>query len=176
MKGRKISLFHIFLLRTPFHSRIFRKKSHQRREQFQHTAPQTPEKTALFFRNAGTPRERLFEIRTDVRETAGTVHPYPALKVKIETAVIEIDAAHGGTAVIAEEGLGVQESGRELVNLHAVRNEIGVIGTGILINHLLVRDPGRNDADIHTADFSFGRIARIPALCSGRKCTDFPCR
>ena len=46
----------------------------------------------------------------------------PALEVEVEAAVVHVDAAHYGGAVIADVALGVEEAGAELVDAHPARS------------------------------------------------------
>ena len=66
-----------------------------------------------------------------------------------EAAVIHVDAAHHGGAVIADVALGVEETGRELVDAHPRPEQRHIIGAGQPEDELLVRDARKHQPDVH---------------------------
>ena len=79
----------------------------------------------------GALRSRLGKVfRLHVRDGGRITHPYAALKVEIQTAVIEIDRSNHGAAVIGDERFGVHHAGGVLIDLHTRENERFVVGAG----------------------------------------------
>ena len=73
-------------------------KSHQRSQQPQHLLKQAKQHTAPAVRRADllADFQRVQEVRFELGHCAVFVHPYAALEMQIQAAVIQIDAAHRG--------------------------------------------------------------------------------
>ena len=66
-----------------------------------------------------------------------------------EAAVIHVDAAHHGGAVVADVALGVEEAGRELVDANPRPEQRHIIGAGQPEDQLLIRDARQHQPDVH---------------------------
>ena len=73
----------------------------------------------------------------------------PALEVEVEAAVVHVDAAHYGGAVVADVALGVEEAGAELVDAHPGPQQGQIVRPGEPVDQLLVRDAGQHQPDVH---------------------------
>lgn len=74
--------------------------------------------------------------------------------MEVEAAVVEIDGADGRDPVIGDEDLGVDETGRVLVDAHALLCQDFVEGARHAKDGLFVRDAGGDDADVDVASGS----------------------
>ena len=94
---------------------------------------------------------RLETIIPDLRDTGHIAHPHGALEMVVQAAVVQIDGAHHGFSVVADEDLAVYEAGAVLVELHTGAKQRGVMRLGQRIGHFLVRDAGQDQTHIHAA-------------------------
>src|SRR5699024_1067036 len=72
-----------------------------------------------------------------------------ALVVVAQAPVVQVDAAHHGGGIVADEDLGVDEAGGVLVDLHPLLDELPVVAVGQGEGGLLVRDAGNDDPHVH---------------------------
>ena len=75
--------------------------------------------------------------------------PHAVFKLKVEAAIVQVAAAHGGIQIVCHHGLAVQKARGELVDPGPGRQQSGVVGAGDRKDHLLVRDVGGHDAHVH---------------------------
>ena len=78
-------------------------------------------------------------IRHNVLDAWTVIEIHRVLKVQVQAAVIEIDRANDGLAVVADEHLCVHEAGRVLVNFHPGVEQLAIVPLGKGEGELLVR-------------------------------------
>ena len=91
------------------------------------------------------------KIRHDVLDTRAVIEIHRVLKVQVQTAVIEVDRADDGLAVVADEHLRVHEAGRILIDLHPGVEQLAVVSLGEGEGELLVRHVRQNELHVHAA-------------------------
>ena len=69
--------------------------------------------------------------------------------MQVQTAVIQVDGAHCSGLVVGHKLLGVDETGRVLVDLHAARGQPRIVAAGDRKDQLFIRDARRDDPHIH---------------------------
>ena len=91
------------------------------------------------------------KIRHDVLDTRAVIEIHRVLKVQVQTAVIKVDRADDGLAVVADEHLRVHEAGRILIDLHPGVEQLAVMPLGEGEGELLVRHVRQNELHVHAA-------------------------
>ena len=71
--------------------------------------------------------------------------------MQVKGAVVQVDRADRGDVVIGDKDFAMVEARCILVDLHAAFDQLAVIGTGDLVDHLLVGNTRSDDADIDAA-------------------------
>ena len=91
------------------------------------------------------------KIPADIRNGAYPVQQHRIFKVQIEAAEIQVDGSHHGGEIIGEHLLGMEKTRAVFEDAHAGAHQLGIIGSGELVNQLFIRNSGRDDAHIHAA-------------------------
>ena len=87
----------------------------------------------------------------DVRDARTVIEIHRILKMQVQAAVIEVDRADDGLAVVADEHLRVHEAGRVLVDLDAGVEQLAVVPLGQREGELFIRHVRQNELHIHAA-------------------------
>ena len=91
----------------------------------------------------------MFEVLFELSDRLGLIHEHAILVMEQKGAVVEVDRPHHADCVVGEEALGVDESRRIFIDLHAALDERHIVGTGERKRDLLVGNEGRDDAHVH---------------------------
>ena len=96
--------------------------SHQRRKDPENAPIELEQNVEVLEAAQGdglTHLQGFLEVPADVLDTGGLAQPDTVFKVEEQAAVVQIDGAHGGKAVIHHKVFGVNKAGGVLINLDA---------------------------------------------------------
>ena len=125
---------------------------HQRGQRFQDDSAQPAGEAALPDALPGhhaALAPRVLEILLDLGDAGDVPQIGRALKVVVEAAVVQVDGAHHRLGVVADEDLGVHESGGVLPDLDPGVQKRRVMGEGEGIREGFVRDARQDQPHVH---------------------------
>lgn len=101
----------------------------------------------------------------DLHNGIRLIHPYTALKMQIETSIVEIDRSDSSDTVIAHEGLRMKKSRLVLEYTHSGSDQLIVIRSRKKKYELLIRYTRRDDPHIDAAFCSETERRRHFVIC-----------